>query len=1121
MIFQIFQAHFRESSYRVFLNQSDMILRIILRGFLSSSSRIFTKSPVRISFITLSHFLRVSTLSLFHLPRMIFQILRAHFRESSCRDFFNQSDMILRIIPRGFFSSSSRDFKKSPRKISFISHSLFLKVSPLSFFHCRRVIFQILLHCFLSLFRRGLTPRFRFFFGIGGACFCVGRVVFSGKRRRVFARRVAGFLWQIKGGCDRIGRHGAGLKRAVCVIFSVARGLFCMGKDFRAFLRGRVERGLPVFFDGGMGTMIQSSGCADYDIPEDLSITHPKIIKDIYRQYIEAGAQVITANTFGALPLKLASARFSCEQYIDAGIRLALEAVSEAESEGENQACLSENSSFCGQSSAGDFSLKERFVAWDTSQIGQLLEPMGPLLFDEAYETYKTAALQAEKSGADLAIIETMSDLRELKAAILAVKENTGLAIVASCTFQPNLRTLTGADVETVVTYVESLGVDAVGMNCGGSLKEDETLISLFMKYAHLPVLCQPNAGLPVVRGGKTIYLVSPEDFARSQKRNRMAGVTLLGGCCGTTPAHIFALIKAVTEAGQIFPVPPKEEDSTLVCSCNKTVRIGGFEGPKIVGERINPTGKKKVKEALKSGDMNFILSEAESQINSGAHILDVNTGLPGIDEAQMMVCAIKSIQSVFSVPLQIDSSEPAVIEKALRYYNGKALINSVNGRRDVMDKIFPIVKHYGGAVVALCIDEEGIAPDAEGRVRVAEKIIEEAARYSIKPRDILIDTLTLTVSSQQKEASQTCRAISLLKNKYGSKGLKFILGVSNISFGLPRRDIINSRFFMAALCAGLDACIINPLSCAMTETYNAFRAIYAYDENCLSFIEKYTNTSAPLYGVTAQYLEELKRSQTSNAQISGNSNQAKVGATQAQDFSHPASDFSQNKPEDAHFPEDLSAEEKALIDIIRKGFKENSAQAAKTLLSQGKSSVDIIDRCIVPALDAVGKDFERGTKFLPQLLLSADTVSSAFAIIKEHLQNTGERQESKGTIVIATVFGDIHDIGKNIVKAMLENYSYTVIDLGKNVPAELIVKTVLDNNIKLLGLSALMTTTVGSMEKTISLLRSELAKTKKTCTIMAGGAVLTADYALQIGADYYAKDAMASVAIAKKVFGK
>ena len=845
---------------------------------------------------------------------------------------------------------------------------------------------------------------------------------------------------------------------------------------FREFLKSQVEAGLPVFFDGGIGTMIQKTGFTDYDIPEDISIEKPEIIEDIHKAYLRAGANVITANTFGALPLKLISAKYSCKEYIEAEIALEKKCIEEIEAEGNT---------------------RPHYASWDTSQIGRLLEPMGELTFDEAYETYKEAAMIAEKAGAEIAIIETMADLREVKAAVLATKENTNLPIFASMTFQPNLRTLTGADIRTVVVYLESLGVDLIGFNCGGSLNEDDKIVAEFMRYAHLPVCVEPNAGLPTVINGKAVFLVGAEEFASHHKKYRGLGVSVFGGCCGTTPEHIAEMVKVIEAMPPQKRKPCEFENATFICSYNSSVQIGGNAGPQIIGERINPTGKKKVKEALLAHNMNFVLGEAESQINAGAQILDVNVGLPGIDEAATMVDAVKTIQGAFNTPLQIDSSEGPVLEKALRYYNGKALINSTNGRQDVMDKVLPLVKKYGGAVVALCIDEAGIAPTAEGRVAVAEKIITEAAKYGIPVRDIVIDTLTLTVSSQQKEALETVRAIQILKEKYGSQGLQFVLGVSNISFGIPRRDIINSRFFAMALYAGLSACIINPLMQPMMETYYGYRALAGFDENCLDYIEKYNDTPAPVYGLTAEQAASARGA-------SSTVTKAKSPETAA-----------------VKLPENLTESESSLINIICKGFKDSSPDATKKLLEEGKEPVEIIDRCIVPALDIVGKDFEVGKKFLPQLLLSADTVSNSFAVIKAHLEASGVAQESKGSIVICTVFGDIHDIGKNIVKAMLENYGYTVIDLGKNVPAEKVVETVLEKDIQLVGLSALMTTTVANMEDTIKLLREKLGAVGKSCKIMVGGAVLTEDYASQIGADYYAKDAMVSVSIAKEVFGR
>lgn len=816
--------------------------------------------------------------------------------------------------------------------------------------------------------------------------------------------------------------------------------------DFRTFLKSQTEKKLPIIFDGGMGTMIQSR-MADVHEPELLNFTHPEIIEAIHTEYVQVGCNIITTNTFGSNPIKLGKQKYSCEEINAQAIALA------------KKACGTKKD-FCG------------FVALDISSTGKLLAPMGDLSFDDAYASFAETAKTGEKAGADLVLIETMSDLYEAKAAILAVKENTSLPILVSMTFQGNLRTLTGSDVETCVTYLESLGVDALGFNCGGSLEDAKKLADQFLSFASIPVLAQPNAGIPTVEKGKTLFKVSPEEFAATQQELFQEGVTLLGGCCGTTPAHIKAMVR------ELGLIQQKERDvkdfpTTKICSYGKTVAFGNTpkrgSGPVIIGERINPTGKKKCKEALLAKNMNFVLAEAACQIEQGAAILDVNVGLPGVDEIELMDLSVRTLQKAFDVPLQLDSSEASVLEKAMRYYNGKPLINSVNGKQQVMDEIFPLVKKYGGSVVALCLDEEGIPPTSEGRIAIAEKILAEAEKYGIKKQDILIDTLTLTVSSQQEEALETIKAIGTLKSRYGKEGLKTVLGVSNISFGLPRREIINSHFFSMALYNGLDACIINPLSQDMMNAFNAYNALSGFDKNCLSYIETYTGTQA------------------STELVLKNSN-----------------DTLQER------------EPNSLIDYIVRGYEEKAAEETALLLEK-ESPLALINEHIVPALDIVGKEYESGKKFLPQLLLSAQTVGKAFELIKEKLQAMGESETSKGKILLATVQGDIHDIGKNIVKAMLENYGYEVFDLGKDVPPEIIVKKALDENIRLIGLSALMTTTVSSMERTISLLR----ETEKQCgyafTVMVGGAVLTEDYAKKIGADFYVKDAIASVNCAKK----
>ena len=617
--------------------------------------------------------------------------------------------------------------------------------------------------------------------------------------------------------------------------------------EFKNFLFNKIQKHEPIFFDGGMGTMIQKISGLSYSIPEDLNFYNPEAIKDIHKKYILAGSNICTTNTFGANPIKLENASHSAQEFIEKGIALVKGAIAECKKQNENIIC---------------------FTAWDSGQIGKLLEPNGPLTFDEAYNSYKAAAIAAEKSGADLAIIETMSDLYEVKAAVLAIKENTNLPVITTMTFQPNCRTLTGADVLTCVTYLESLHVDVLGFNCGGSLEEDIELANQFCKYSHIPILSQPNAGLPEVINGKDVFKVTPEEFTNAQEKILESGVSIFGGCCGTTPDHIKTMAEKLSEKKL---KARKEKFQSFICSYNKTVQAGGAAGPVIIGERINPTGKKKCKEALQNNDMQFIIDEADSQINSGAHILDVNVGLPGINEKEMMLQAVKSVQKIFNTPLQLDSSESDVLEYALRYYNGKALVNSVNGKQEVMDKVFPLIKHYGGAVVALCIDEDGISQTAEGRVKVAEKIIQEAAKYGIPIRDIFIDTLTLTVSSEQKTSLETVKAIRILKEKFGKEGIQFVLGVSNISFGLPRRDIINSRFFMLALEAGLSAAIINPASIPMMDTYRAYRALGCFDENCLDYIQTYTGTLDPTTEKARQkILSDAVNDGTISIQING-----------------------------------------------------------------------------------------------------------------------------------------------------------------------------------------------------------------------------------------------------------
>lgn len=810
--------------------------------------------------------------------------------------------------------------------------------------------------------------------------------------------------------------------------------------------------GRPLFFDGSMGVLLQeyrscginpdgSSEPLEWTIPEELNIHRPAVIAAVHRAYLEAGADVVLTNTFGSFPSKLQEHGLDPAECVAAACRIARSAT-----EGFPHA----------------------LVALDLGPTGKLLEPMGSLSFEEAIEAY-AVQVRAGAPLADLVLIETISDLYELKAALIAVRENCSLPVIASVTFQPNDRTLSGADPRTVAALAESLGAAAVGFNCGGDLDQAIRLTTAFAGYAGIPVFAEPNAGLPVMENGSTVFKVSPEDFAYTLEACVSAGAGIIGGCCGTRPEHIAAMTKQCRTS---TPRNSVEHTRTEVTSWSKTVQIG--VQPVIIGERINPTGKKKLKEALLNRNMDYLLSEGAAQVQSGADILDVNVGLPGIDEAAVMCEAVKILQQTWPVPLQIDSSEPVVLERALRLYNGKPLVNSVNGKSSVMKSVFPLIARYGGVIVALTLDEDGIPPTAQGRLAIAKKIVETAESYGIKRRDILIDTLTLTVSSQQKEAMETVHAIRMVKEQLG---VHTVLGVSNISFGLPRRDVISPVFLTAALSAGLDSCIINPLSEPMMDVLRSWRALTATDENCMEYISWFSSRPTP----------DAQQAATTRA----------TGSTGTGTHTgEPA-------------PDDLAG-------IIISGLRDRSARAAELLL-QRISPLEIIDTCIVPALDIVGKEYEAGSRFLPQLLLSADTVSKAFTVIREHLAASGQAGQSRGTILMATVEGDIHDIGKNIVKAMLENYGYTVIDLGKDVPVSMVVERAAADTPGLIGLSALMTTTVANMEKTIQALRDAGI----SCPVMVGGAVLTEDYASRIGADYYAADAMASVRIAKEVFGK
>ena len=784
-----------------------------------------------------------------------------------------------------------------------------------------------------------------------------------------------------------------------------------------------------LFFDGAMGTMLQVSGLKPGELPELLNLSHPDLITSIHKAYYDCGCHITTVNTFGANACKLRETGYSPEQVISAAVSCAKAARS-----------LSDNPD-------------EKFVAMDMGPIGRLIEPMGDLSFDEAYALFAEMAVCGERAGADLILIETMGATYEVKAAVLAAKENTSLPVFVTCAFDASGKTFTGADCEAVAALLEGLRVDAYGLNCGLGPDELYPVIRRFSEISSLPLIFNPNAGLPKQKDGATYFDVDPASFASSMRKAAALGLSVMGGCCGTTPLHIREMITACRE----FPAQTVcDKGITLVSSYTHAVRIG--ETPLIVGERINPTGKKRFKEALKNDEISYILGEGIAQQDAGAQLLDVNVGMPGIDEPAMLVKAVTRLQAVIDLPLQIDTSHVDAMEQALRRYNGKPLINSVSGKEESMRAVFPLVRKYGGTVVGLALDDSGIPATAEGRVAIARRIIDTAAEYGIPRKDVVIDGLTLTVSAEPESANVTLETLRRVKKELG---VCTTLGVSNISFGLPKREIINSVFFTCALSAGLDCAIINPKSEAMMNAYYSYRALCGCDAGCGDYIARYSaapETSAP-------------------------------------------------KP----------AEAMSLKAAIIAGLNDVAASLVREKLTSGgvTDPMELIRDELIPALNEVGDGFEKGTVFLPQLLMSAEAAKASFEVLKEVLAGSGS-DEKIGRVILATVKDDIHDIGKNIVRVLLENYRFDVIDLGRDVPAETVLDAVKKYDIKAVGLSALMTTTVVRMEETIRLLRREAPGVK----IFVGGAVLTEDYAMQIGADAYCRDAMASVRYCQTIFG-
>ncbi|MBR5970696.1 MAG: homocysteine S-methyltransferase family protein [Lachnospiraceae bacterium] len=808
-----------------------------------------------------------------------------------------------------------------------------------------------------------------------------------------------------------------------------------------------------VLFDGGLGSLLQARGLPAGVLPETWNITHPEVLIQIHREYLEAGADVVTTNTFGANPFKFPEEKteedsYTLREIVTAAVANAKAAVRET---------------------------GRGFVALDLGPTGKLLEPMGDLSFEDCVSAYAEVVRFGAEAGADFVLIETMSDLYELKAAVLAAKENGALPVIATVAFDASGKLLTGGTPKSVVALLEGLRADALGLNCGLGPDAMAAVAKELLTYASVPVIVQPNAGLPRSEEGRTVYDLGAEDFAAQMKEIIAMGAKGLGGCCGTTPAHIRALREVLqSSAGMSERSDSLRRDATLVTSFADAAEIG--DEPIIIGERINPTGKKLLKQALRDEDMEYILNIGLKQQEQGAHLLDVNVGEPGIDEVAMLTRVVKELQSVTELPLQLDSADPEALARAMRIYNGKPMINSVNGKQESMDAVFPLVQKYGGVVVCLCLDEDGIPETADGRIAIAEKIIREAAKYGIEKKDLLIDALCMTVSTDERNAMVTLETVRRSREELG---VKTILGVSNISFGLPLREVINAAFYTLAMENGLNAAIINPGSADMMRAYYAFRALKGFDPHLKAYIDACGG------GLIAAA--------------------ATRGAAPAGVNTVPATEAAPSSSEHAGGP---------LFHAISKGLKAEAVSAAKEALKE-REALAIIDEDMMPALDAVGQGFEKGTVFLPQLMMSAEAAKAAFAIIREHLRRQEGEAASKGNIVLATVQGDIHDIGKNIVKVLLENYNYRVIDLGRDVPPEKVVEAALREQAPLVGLSALMTTTVPSMEKTIRLLREQAPEVR----VMVGGAVLTKAYADAIGADFYAKDAMGGVTVAERIF--
>ncbi|OFI48875.1 homocysteine methyltransferase [Floricoccus tropicus] len=783
-----------------------------------------------------------------------------------------------------------------------------------------------------------------------------------------------------------------------------------------------------LLFDGAMGTMLQKEGLPVGGQPEFFNLEHPEVIKSIHKRYIDAGADIITTNSFQANRHKIEQEHLP--KIIEASVHLARDAGA-------------------------------KYVAYDIGPIGQLMSPYGTLSFDNAYDMFKEQAVFAENSGADLIILETMSDLLETKAAILAIKENTNLPIFVTMTFQEDGRTFVGTDPVTATLTLQALGVTALGLNCSLGPKELLPIVEQIIEYAKVPVIVQANAGLPQMEDGQTVYRIDVSEYVEYVGKMADLGVRVFGGCCGTTPNFIKGIKELLKDK---TPVNTSPKTVTAVTSAAETVILD--KKLTIIGERLNPTGKKRLQEAIRQEDFSYILKEAIDQVDAGADILDVNVGLPEIDEAQMLIKAVRELQGIVTTPLQIDSSSIKAIEAGVRQYNGRPLINSVNGKESVMEEIFPIAKKYGALVLGLALDENGIPDTAEKRVAIAKKIIKKASEYGIEKEDILIDPLVLTASAQQEQVQVTIDTLKFLKDELE---VHSVAGISNVSFGLPNRGLLNSTFLAAAVGAGLSAPIMNPMSDIMMSTVSSLRVINNQDKDSTFYIENNQNVSIV--------------SQKSSKDLNG-------------------------------LKKEISSSEDRLKQMILQGRKDETPTKTKELL-KSLTPLEIVNQEFVPALDEVGAKFEKGTLFLPQLMQSADAVKQAQEVLKDFMARNEQTDEKQGKVLLATVEGDIHDIGKNIVKMILENYGFDVVDLGKDVPISKVVSTIKEQDIKLAGLSALMTTTMQNMKETIT----QVKLAGLDCKFMVGGAVLNEEYREFVGADYYAKDAMESVKIAQEFF--